>query len=214
MDAKEQSLRQEYAELQEKLEHPDVFGRTDYPALARRQGELAKTIGLLDERRSLTQQMDEASKLADSGDAELAEMAKSELEELKQKLAQNEQALNEFLLPKDPSDERDCIVEIRAAAGGDESSLFAGELYRMYSRLLERKGLKMELVNESPSEAGGFKEIVFEVRGEGAYKLLKFEAGVHRVQRIPVTESQGRISSASTVFVKSIIWLPSRLLWM
>jgi peptide chain release factor 1 len=103
-------------------------------------------------------------------------------------------------MPKDPNDDRDCIVEIRAAAGGDEASLFAGELYRMYARWCETHNYKTELVSESPSEAGGFKEIVFEVHGAEAYHNLKFEAGVHRVQRVPVTESQGRIHT-STVTV-------------
>lgn len=202
MDAKEQSLRQEYQELQAKLQHPDVFGRTDYPSLARRQGELAKIVDLFDRQKDLRKQQSAAKRLVDSNDSELADMAKAELEELKQILAQNEEDLNEFLLSKDPNDARDCIVEIRGAAGGDESALFAGELYRMYIRLCEKHGLKTELVSENPSESGGFKEVIFEVRGEGAYKLLKFEAGVHRVQRVPVTESQGRIhTSTATVAV-------------
>src|SRR5262249_5999815 len=142
----------------------------------------------------------DAAKLSESVEADLAEMAKQELEELRQKQTLNETRLAEALLPKDPNDERDCIVEIRAAAGGDEASLFAGDLYRMYSRWCEKAGLKIELISESASEAGGFKEIIFMVRGENAYKNLKFEAGVHRVQRIPVTESQGRIHT-STVTV-------------
>jgi len=201
MEAKEKELRTELAKLQEQLQHPDVFGRTDYPALAKRQGELVKIIELFDDLDKIKEQEKEAQALSEL-DGELSELAEEELENLRVKRLTAEQALNEALIPKDPNDERDCIVEIRAAAGGDESSLFAGELYRMYSRLLERHGLKMELDSESPSESGGFKEIVFEVHGEGAYKLLKFEAGVHRVQRVPVTESQGRIhTSTATVAV-------------
>jgi peptide chain release factor 1 len=133
-------------------------------------------------------------------DAELAELARHEAQELRKQLTANEEALSDALLAKDPNDERDCIVEIRAAAGGDEASLFAGDLYRMYSRWCETHDYKTELISESPSEAGGFKEIIFMVHGENAYKVLKFEAGVHRVQRIPVTESQGRIHT-STVTV-------------
>jgi peptide chain release factor 1 len=138
--------------------------------------------------------------MTDINDSELAELARQEIGELETQIRLNEETLSETLLSKDPNDERDCIVEIRAAAGGDEASLFAGELYRMYSRWCETHGYKTELIGESPSEAGGFKEIIFMVHGDNSYKMLKFEAGVHRVQRIPVTESQGRIHT-STVTV-------------
>jgi len=132
-----------------------------------------------------------------SGNDELAELARLELAELEEKITANDIALAEALTPKDPNDEKDAIVEIRAAAGGDEASLFAADLYRMYSRWVERHGYKMELISESPSEVGGFKEIVFAVRGEDMYRQLKFEAGVHRVQRVPSTESQGRIHTST-----------------
>jgi peptide chain release factor 1 len=115
-------------------------------------------------------------------------------------LEATEATLAELLSPKDPNDERDAIVEIRGAAGGDEASLFAGDLYRMYTRWSENKNFKVEIISESPSEVGGFKEVVFAVRGMDVYKYLKFEAGVHRVQRVPSTESQGRIHT-STVTV-------------
>lgn len=120
-----------------------------------------------------------------------------ELEELAEKITANDDALSEALTPKDPNDEKDVIIEIRAAAGGDEASLFAADLYRMYSRWCENNRYKMELISESPSEVGGFKEIIFAVRGEDMYKKLKFEAGVHRVQRVPSTESQGRIHTST-----------------
>jgi peptide chain release factor 1 len=110
----------------------------------------------------------------------------------------NEERLIEALTPKDPNDDRDVIMEIRAAAGGDESSLFAGELYRMYARWAENHNYKIELISESPNEVGGFKEITFSVHGMDAYRNLKFEAGVHRVQRVPVTESQGRVHTSTT----------------
>jgi peptide chain release factor 1 len=197
MDSQEKALRDEYIGLQQQLEHPDVFGRTDYPKLAKRQAELVRIIDLLNEKQVLNAQLEAAKSLADGPDHELAELARSEIEQLQQKIAENEQLLNEALVPKDPNDEKDCIVEIRAAAGGDEASLFAGDLYRMYIRWCEKHGYKTELINESPSDAGGFKEIVFMVRGEHAYKMLKFEAGVHRVQRIPVTESSGRIHTST-----------------
>lgn len=196
----EQSLREEYDGLKQRLQDPSIYSSKEYPNLARRESELSKIISLFDTRKMLVGQLAEAEKMRDSGDAELAELARSEIENLQTRTRQNEADLSEALLPKDSNDGRDCIVEIRAAAGGDEASLFAGDLYRMYSRWCETHNYKIELISESPSEAGGFKEIIFMVRGENAYKSLKFEAGVHRVQRIPVTESQGRIHT-STVTV-------------
>jgi peptide chain release factor 1 len=200
MDQQEKNLREEYAELQQQLEHPEVFGRRDYPTLARRQSELAQIIELFDEKRALDAQLADIKSMVSGSDSELAELARAEVEQLEQKIAENEQALTEELVPKDSNDGKDCIVEIRAAAGGDEASLFAGDLYRMYIRWCEKHNYKTELINENPSEAGGFKEIIFMVRGKDAYRMLKFEAGVHRVQRIPTTESSGRIHT-STVTV-------------
>ena len=138
--------------------------------------------------------------MAQSDDSELAELARAELADRQTQITRNDNALTEALTPQDPNNDRDVIIEIRAAAGGDESALFAGELYRMYVRWCETHNYKAELLSESPSEAGGFKEVIFMVRGDEAYKHLKFEAGVHRVQRVPVTESQGRIHT-STVTV-------------
>ncbi len=202
MEAKEQSLRQELADLQTRLQDPSIFASKDYPKLARRQSQLEELIRLFDESATLRSAHDQAQELASGADPEMATLAAGELEELDQKIQVNSDALNEALTPKDPNNERDVIVEIRAAAGGDESSLFGGELYRMYARWAENHNYKLELISESPSEAGGFKEIIFAVRGENAYKNLKFEAGVHRVQRVPVTESQGRIhTSTATVAI-------------
>jgi len=200
MEQQEQQLRDEYTGLKQQLEDPSIYSSKDYPKLARRISELEKFIGLFDEKINLQSKLAEAQSMENINDSELAELAKDEVQELRQQLTANEEALSGALLAKDPNDERDCIVEIRAAAGGDEASLFAGDLYRMYSRWCETHGYKTELISESPSEAGGFKEIIFMVRGENSYKNLKFEAGVHRVQRIPVTESQGRIHT-STVTV-------------
>jgi peptide chain release factor 1 len=197
MDNQETKYRQEYSQLQSELEHPDVFGRRDYASLARRQGELAKIVGLFDDRKSLLAQLADAQSLTSGDDSDLTQLAKNEVEQLEERLKENEQSLSDALVPKDPNDEKDCIIEIRAAAGGDEASLFAGDLYRMYSRWCEKHGYKTELISESPSEAGGFKEIVFEVHGKNAYGILKFEAGVHRVQRIPSTESSGRIHTST-----------------
>jgi peptide chain release factor 1 len=200
MEQKEQALRDELKELQVKLQDPSIFSSPEYPRLAKRQSELDETLRLFDERTSLRHAKAQADELVGSTDSEMAELAKTELEEVERKIEKNDSALADMLTPKDPNDERDAVVEIRAAAGGDEASLFGGELYRMYIRWAETHGYKSELVSESPSEAGGFKEIVFMVRGIDVYRMLKFEAGVHRVQRVPVTESQGRIHT-STVTV-------------
>ena len=198
METKEQELRAEYEGLQAKLRGPGIFSSKEYPALARRQGQLETLIGLFDQKNDLSTQLEEAKKM--TADEELAQLAGDEIKKLEKKLSEVEEKLTEALLTKDVNDERDAIVEIRAAAGGDEASLFAGDLFRMYSRWCETHNYKIELLNESPSEAGGFKEIVFMVHGENAYKMLKYEAGVHRVQRVPTTESQGRIhTSTATV---------------
>lgn len=199
MEAKEQNLRQEYADLQKQLEDPAVYSDKNYPRLAKRQAELERIIGLFDEKVALQKAYTEATELAQGGD-ELATMAQEEMQETEAKLTVIEARLAEALTPKDPNDDRDCIIEIRAAAGGDEASLFAGELYRMYVRLAETHELKAEIISESPSEAGGYKEVIFAIRGADAYRTFKFEAGVHRVQRVPATESQGRIHT-STVTV-------------
>ncbi len=199
MEAKEQNLRQEYTDLQKQLEDPAIYSDKNYPRLAKRQSELEHIVNLFDERAALRNSFAQATELAQGGD-ELAAMAQDEMQETEVKLAVIETRLAEALTEKDPNDDRDCIIEIRAAAGGDEAALFGGELYRMYVRLAENRGLKAELINESPSEAGGYKEIVFVIRGADAYRTYKFEAGVHRVQRVPATESQGRIHT-STVTV-------------
>lgn len=201
MNKKEQELRTEYKQLQSKLEDPSVYASKEYPKLAKRLKELEEVLALFDELQATSDEEVEAKKLVEQG-GELAELAQEELQSLANRRTSTEEALTEFLTPQDPNNDRDVIVEIRAAAGGDESSLFAGELYRMYARWAERHGYKLELISESPSVAGGYKEIVFAVRGEEPYKNLKFEAGVHRVQRVPVTESQGRIhTSTATVAV-------------
>ena len=200
MDTKEQNLRTEFAEIDTRLQDPGIFSQKEYPRLAKRRQQLEQLLMLFDQKRQLTKAKADAEELATGSDKELAELARSELEELDKQLAENEAALSGALTPQDPNNERDVIIEIRAAAGGDESSLFAGELYRMYARWAEVHGYKIELVSEAPNEVGGYKEIIFAVRGVDAYKNLKFEAGVHRVQRVPVTESQGRIHT-STVTV-------------
>jgi len=199
MEQKEAAFRQELSELESRLRDPGIYSDASYPKLAKRQKYLEGVVALFDRKKQLQESYRQASQLVNSDD-ELAELAQEELHETEAALVVVDTRLIEALTPKDPNDEKDVIIEIRAAAGGDEASLFAADLYRMYSRWVEAHGFKMELISESPSEVGGFKEIVFAVRGDDIYKQLKFEAGVHRVQRVPSTESQGRIHT-STVTV-------------
>jgi peptide chain release factor 1 len=202
MDQKEHRLREELTELDKRLRDPAIYSTNDYPKLARRKSVLENMIDLFDEKAKLLAAKKSAESLKNNKDPELADMAESELDELADKIAKNEALLIEALTPQDPNNDRDVIIEIRAAAGGDESSLFAGELYRMYARWAENHSYRIELINESPNEVGGYKEITFSVHGVETYKNLKFEAGVHRVQRVPVTESQGRVhTSTATVAV-------------
>lgn len=200
MSDKEDNLRKEYEQLQKKLQDPDIFGSKDYPKIARRQSELEQIVGLFDQQKKLAKTHQDTLELAKDKDAEIAQLANAEIESIAKEKADVEAQIQKYLAPSDPNDEKDIIMEIRAAAGGDEAALFAGDLYKMYARWAERQGYKLELISESTSESGGFKEVIFAVRGMDAYRNLKFEAGVHRVQRVPTTESQGRIHT-STVTV-------------
>jgi peptide chain release factor 1 len=197
MEDKINALRAEYKDLQDKLQDPNIFSDPTYPKLAKRQKYLEDTVNLYDGLSRNNQALKQSEELLKSG-GELAELAEMEIAELTDKKSKLEADLEEALTPKDPNNDRDVIIEIRAAAGGDEASLFAGELYRMYTRWAENNGYKTEHISESVNDTGGFKEVTFSVRGDEAYKMLKFEAGVHRVQRVPVTESQGRIHTSTT----------------
>lgn len=193
-------IKSEYQTIVKQLDDPGIFSTKEYPKLAKRKSQLETTLALLDDNKSLKDRLSQSNQLLNSTDSELSSLARAETGEINSKLAKNEMDLSEMLSPKDPNDERDVIIEIRAAAGGDEASIFAGELYKMYSRWAENHKYRVELISNSPNEIGGFKEIVFSVEGLDAYRNLKFEGGVHRVQRVPVTESQGRIHT-STVTV-------------
>lgn len=193
------ALLAEKTELTDFLARPDAFSDPDFAKKNRRLLELDELITLAERRVELEKQIGEAKELASGGD-ELADLAKEELPTLEAELETLNEKLFVMLTPKDPNDEKNVIVEIRAGAGGDEASLFAAELYRMYLRWCEAHDYKAELISESPNESGGYKEVIFEVKGDAPYSKLKFESGVHRVQRVPVTESQGRIHT-STVTV-------------
>lgn len=198
MEQKALLYHTELAELDTQLNDPEIFSDKNYPKLAKRRAAVEAIVGLFDERQKLLHDQAEAEVLKTSPDGDLQQMALTELAELEPKIQINYDRLVAELTPQDPNNERDVIFEIRAAAGGDESSLFAGELYRMYARWAEVHHYRLELLSESANEVGGYKDITFAVRGLDAYKYLKFEAGVHRVQRVPVTESQGRIHTSTT----------------
>ena len=192
-------LQAERAELGEFLATPSAYNDLDFSGKNKRFTELEALLEKAILRETFEQRLQEAKELAGGG-GEIAELAKSEVSETEKKLTELENELFVMLAPKDPNDEKNVIIEIRAGAGGDEASLFAAELYRMYLRYCENHSLKTELINESGNDSGGYKEVVFTVRGDSPYAQLKFESGVHRVQRVPATESQGRIHT-STVTV-------------
>lgn len=193
------ALITEKQELTDFLSHPSAFSDPEFASKSRRLNEVEELVAASDRREQLIKQIEEAKELSTAGD-ELAELAKEELPLLEAELEKLEDDLFILLTPKDPNDEKNIIIEIRAGAGGDEASLFAAELYRMYLRYCETENLKTELISESANDTGGYKEVVFGVKGDSPYARLKFESGVHRVQRIPATESQGRIHT-STVTV-------------
>lgn len=193
------ALEAEKSELASFLTNPDAYSDSNYSKKSKRFSELETIISLTNRRQQLQKNITEASELA-SGDDELAELAKEDLSASEAELERLENQLSEMLTPKDPNDDKNIIVEIRAGAGGDEASLFAAELYRMYLRYCETHSLKTELISESANDSGGYKEVIFGIRGDAPYSKLKFESGVHRVQRIPATESQGRVHT-STVTV-------------
>ena len=193
-------LQVELTEIESFLARPDAFSDPDFAAKGRRAAEIRAILDLNSALETNRNNLAEAHELAN--DLELGELARADIERLTTEIADMEAKLEEMLLPHDPSDDKPAIIEIRAGAGGDEASLFAGELYRMYVKYSESHGLKVELMSENENEAGGMKEVIFKVSGDRAYGQLKFEGGVHRVQRVPVTESQGRIhTSTATVAV-------------
>ena len=192
--------KDELQEIENFLAAPDSYNSPDYAAKAKRASLLHDIIDLDSKIKSAKANLKEAELL--SSDPELGEIAREDAAKLKETIPTLEAELEELLIPRDPTDDKPAILEIRAGAGGDEASLFAGELYRMYLKYAERHGLKSELISKNENEAGGMKEVIFKVSGDNAYGQLKFEGGVHRVQRVPVTESQGRIhTSTATVAV-------------
>ena len=196
-------LEARYEEIGRQLATPEVASDpTQLAQLGREHAQLEPIVAGLRLWRSVRGQLEEARSMVDDPDEEMRAMAREEIERLTTRSAELEADLRGRLVPRDPNDDRDVIVEVRAGTGGEEASLFAADLFRMYARYTERRRWKMEVMTASESEAGGFKEVIAEVRGDGAYSRLKFESGVHRVQRVPSTEAQGRIhTSTATVSV-------------
>jgi peptide chain release factor 1 len=196
------AIQQRYEELGQEMAKPEIAN--DYERLqklAREHSQLGEIVRIGAEYRKAQQALDQARAIVEESDEdEMIELAREEIAVAEARIAELEARLKRALIPKGPYDDKNVIVEIRAAAGGEEASLFAGDLFRMFSRYAERHNWQVEVLDSHESDLGGFKEIVFEVRGQGAYSRLKYESGVHRVQRVPETEAQGRIHT-STVTV-------------
>ena len=193
-------IKAELDEIEAFLATPDAYAHPDFAARAKRANILKEIIELDEKIKNNKKNLEEAKSLVN--DPELGEIAKTDIETLDKEIKESEAKLEELLIPRDPTDDKPAIIEIRAGAGGDEASLFAGELFRMYQHYAEKHDLKTELISKNENDTGGMKEVIFKVSGDNAYGQLKFEGGVHRVQRVPVTESQGRIhTSTATVAV-------------
>jgi peptide chain release factor 1 len=199
-----QIVKQRFDEVSDLIIQPDIMtDQKRYIALNKEYKDLKVLIGKRDEYIEVTNNLAEAEAiLSEGGDPEMVDMAKMQYEEAKERIPKLEDEIKFLLIPKDPEDTKNAVVELRAGTGGDEASIFAGDLFRMYTKYCESKGWKVDTVDFSEGTNGGFKEIQFEVTGEDVYGTLKFEAGVHRVQRVPQTETQGRVhTSAATVMV-------------
>jgi len=196
-------VERRYEELERLVVDPTVIAnRREFAKLSRERSQLEEIVACYRERQTVEKDLAEHRALLEDPDKDLRELARSELPAIETRLGALDAQLKQLLLPRDPNDERNTVVEIRAGTGGDEAALFAAELYRMYVRYAERHGWRVEVLTSSPTGLGGFKEVIALVVGKGAYSRLKFEGGVHRVQRVPATEAQGRIhTSAVTVAV-------------
>lgn len=203
LDKLEEIIRR-YEDVEAKLADPKVIADMKmFKKLNIEYKELGEVVEVITEYKKTLSNIDSAKEvLANEKDKDFLEMAKAELEENREKENKLTEEIRLLLIPKDPEDAKNCVMEVRAGTGGDEASIFAGNLFEMYSRYCEKKGYKLEVVDSNPGTMGGYKEIIFNVIGNGAYGILKFESGVHRVQRVPATETQGRVhTSAATVIV-------------
>ncbi|EKO3686796.1 TPA: peptide chain release factor 1 [Vibrio metschnikovii] len=198
-----ESLVERYEEVQHLLGDPAVIGdQNKFRSLSKEYSQLEEVTQCFQAYQQAQEDLLGAEEMTKEDDAEMREMAQDEMKAAKAEIERLSAELQILLLPKDPNDDRNCFLEIRAGAGGDEAGIFAGDLFRMYSRFAEKKGWRIEVMSASEAEHGGYKEMIAKVNGDGAYGVLKFESGGHRVQRVPATESQGRVhTSACTVAV-------------
>lgn len=203
LELKLQTAEKRFEELSNRLNHPgSIANSSELQRLTIEHADLEPLVRLIGEFRQWTRERAEAQALLAGGDPEMKALAQAEIPLLDEKIQGAEKEIKVMLLPKDLNGNKNAIMEIRAGTGGDEAALFVADLFRMYSRYIERVGLKMDLIDASPTEIGGFKEVVFEIKGRGAYGKFRFESGTHRVQRVPKTEASGRIhTSAVTVAV-------------
>ncbi|OPX44866.1 peptide chain release factor 1 [Ruminiclostridium hungatei] len=194
-----QSAEDRYEEISHKLGDPDIINnQEEYRKLMKEYSDLEEIVSKFREYKKVTSEVEEARELLDDTlDKDFREMVQSEFEEAQEKLEVIKKQLKILIVPKDPNDDKNVIIEIRGGAGGEEAALFAGVLFRAMTRYAERKRWKTEILDSNPTELGGFKEVVFSIEGKGAYSRLKFESGVHRVQRVPSTESSGRIHTST-----------------
>lgn len=203
MFEKLKGVEKRFSEIEELLSDPDIINnREAYQKYVREHAELSKVVTVFRTYNQVLDDLDESTELLADGDSDIKDLAREEIASLTQKKESLEEDLKKLLVPKDPNDERNVIVEIRAGTGGEEAALFAGDLFRMYGKYAENRNWKVEVMSHHETGVGGFKEIIAMVHGKGAYSALKFESGTHRVQRVPTTETQGRIhTSAVTVAV-------------
>jgi peptide chain release factor 1 len=203
IEPKLQQAEKRYQELSDRLVHPDTFiNSAELQKISKEHADLEPLVEKIKEYRKYTKEREEARSLLGGADADVKSLAQAELPGLEKKIEETEKELKKLLLQKDPDGEKNAIMEIRAGTGGEEAALFASDLFRMYSRYIEKIGMKIELIDSNSTEIGGFKEIIFMITGKGAYGKFRFESGTHRVQRVPRTESSGRIhTSAATVAV-------------
>ena len=198
-----EAIQERYMYLEEQLADPSVISDMDkYRKVSKEYKDLKEVVQAYEEYKNLQGNIETAKEMLQDDDAEVKEMAQMELEDLEPKLEDLQEEIRQLLIPKDPEDAKDVIFEIRSGTGGDEASIFAGDLYRMYSRYFEEEGWKVEAISINEGTVGGYNKLVLEITGDDVYGKLKFESGAHRVQRVPKTESQGRVhTSAATVVV-------------
>ena len=203
MFSKLESLEKKYQDLERRLSEPDIYNDQErYRQLTKSHSDLGEVVTVFRRYKELSQELEDNQELLEDSDEDIRELARAEIKNIREELPKLEEELKILLLPKDPMDEKNILLEIRAGTGGEEAALFAGDLFRMYSRYAEARKWKVEMMSSNETGTGGFKEVIAAISGDKVYSRLKYESGTHRVQRVPATESQGRIhTSAVTVAI-------------